>query len=52
MKIEYSRQIFEKCQISNFMEFRPVGAEDRPKDGRTDRHDEENSRFWQFCERA
>ena len=36
-------------QISDFMEIRPMGAEffyaDRRTDGRTDRHDEVNSRF-------
>jgi len=31
------------------MKIRPVGTE---MDGRTDRHDEANSRFWQFCERT
>jgi len=38
------------------MKIRPVSAElfhwDRQTDGRTDRHDEANSRFSQFCERA
>jgi hypothetical protein len=38
------------------MKIRPVAAElfhaDRRTDGRTDRHDEVNSRFSQFCERA
>jgi hypothetical protein len=38
--------------MSNFIKFRPVGAElfhaDRPSDG----HDEANSRFSQFCESA
>jgi hypothetical protein len=37
MKPEYSRQIFEKFQISNFMEIRPVGAELSHEDRRTDR---------------
>jgi len=27
MKYEFSRQIFEKYRISNFMQTRPVGAE-------------------------
>jgi len=39
-------------QISNFMKIRPVGAELFYADGRTDRHDEANSRFSQFSERA
>jgi len=34
------------------MKIRPVGAELFHADGRTDRHDEANSRFWQFCELA
>ena len=38
--------------MSNFIKFRPVGAElfhaDRPSDG----HDEASSRFSQFCESA
>jgi hypothetical protein len=42
--------------MSNIMKIRPVGAEllhvDERTDGRTDGHDEANSRFSQFCERA
>ena len=38
------------------MNMHPVGTEllhgNGQTDGRTDRHDEANSRFWQFCERA
>jgi len=34
------------------MEIRPVGAELCHADRRTDRHDEANSRFLQFCERV
>ena len=41
-------------KISNFMKIRPVGAElvhaERETNGQT--HDEANSRFSQFCERA
>ena len=37
---EFSRQIFEKAQISSFIKIRPIGAElfyaDGQKDGRTD----------------
>jgi hypothetical protein len=50
MKLESSRQIFEK--YSKFMKIRPVGAELFHSDGRLDRHDEADSRFSQFCERA
>jgi len=38
-----------KYQISYFMEIRPVGAELFHTGGRTDSHDEANSRFSQFC---
>jgi hypothetical protein len=49
MKLEFSWQIFsENTQLSNFMKIRPVGAD---ADKRTDRHDEANCRFSQFCER-
>jgi len=34
------------------MKIRPVGAEFFLADGRTDRHDDDNSRFSKFCERA
>jgi hypothetical protein len=33
------------------MKICPVGA-DRRTDGRMDKHDEANTRFWQFYERA
>jgi hypothetical protein len=56
MKIEFSRQIFEKAQISSFIKIRSVGAElfhvDGQMDGWTDGHGEANSRFSQFGERA
>jgi len=50
MKLEFSRQIFEK--ILNFMKIRQVIAELFHADTRIDRHDETNSRFSQFCEAA
>jgi len=34
------------------MKNHPVGAELFHAGGETDRHDEANSRFWQFCECA
>jgi hypothetical protein len=43
-------RIILKYQI--FMKIRPVGAELFHADGRTDRHEDANSRFSQFCERA
>ena len=39
-------------QISNFLKIRRVGAELFHADVQTDRHDESNSRFSQFCESA
>jgi hypothetical protein len=48
MKPELWRQILKKNSISTFMKTRPVSAELF----QTDRHDEGNSRFSQFCERA
>ena len=36
MKLEFSRHIFEKKALSNFMKIRPVGAELFHTDGRTD----------------
>jgi hypothetical protein len=46
----------KNAQISNFMKIRTVEAElhheDGRSDGRTDRHDESNSRFSQFCKRT
>jgi hypothetical protein len=46
----------KNTQISKLMKIRPVGSElfhaDGQTDGMTDRHDEANSRFTQFCENA
>ena len=39
MKLGFSRQIFEKCLISDFINIRPVGAELFHADKRTDRHE-------------
>jgi hypothetical protein len=46
MKLEFSRHILEKSSDIKFHEC-PSSA-----DGQTDKHDEANSRFLQFCERA
>ena len=52
MNLEFSRQILRKIpRIPNFMKIFPVAAGVLPR-GRTDWHDEANSRFSQFCERA
>ena len=54
MKLEFSGKIFER--YSDLMKIRPVKAKlfhaGGGADGRTDTHDEANSRFLQFCERA
>ena len=50
MKPEFSLQIFlKKTQISNFIKIRPVGGQlfHAPE-----RHDDDNSRFPQFCKEA
>jgi 16S rRNA G1207 methylase RsmC len=52
MKLQFSRQILEKSQLPNLMKIRPVGIELFHAGGRTDGHNEVNSRFSQFCERA
>jgi len=51
VKLEFSRQIFENPQISNFMKIRQVGVELFYADGQTDRHDKANSRFRNLCTR-
>jgi hypothetical protein len=55
-KLEFSLHIFKKYLNIEFNENPPMGAElfnvDRRTDGRTDRHDEANSCFSQFYERA
>jgi hypothetical protein len=52
MMLEFSCLILETPQMPNYMKIRPVGAELFHAEGRTDGHDEANSRFSQFCERA
>jgi hypothetical protein len=54
MKLEFSRQIFEKkkkAQILHFIKIRPVEAELFHADGRTDGL-ESDGRFTQFWKRA
>jgi hypothetical protein len=46
----FATDFSKKSQISNFMKIHPVGAELFRT--RADRHDEANSRFTQFYERA
>jgi hypothetical protein len=49
MEREFSRQIFENSPNIKLMKIRPVGAELFHADGQTDRHDEANIHFSQFC---
>jgi len=51
MKLEFSRQIFENYPNIKFRENSSSGSR-VVSCGRTDRRDEANSRFSQFCERA
>ena len=51
MKTEFSRQIFKKYSNIKFHENPSSGSWFVPR-GETDRHDEANSRFSQFRERA
>jgi hypothetical protein len=57
MKFEFSQQIFEKSSNIQLHEnpsfgsrIVPCGQIDGQTDGRTNKHDEANSRFSQFCE--
>ena len=56
MKLEFFDRFSKNTRISNFMELRPVGTEffhaDEQPPRRAEKHDEANSRFSQFCERA
>jgi len=56
MKFEFCDSFSNTTHISNFIRIRPVGVElfrvNRRADGRTDRYDEANGRFSQFCEGA
>jgi len=54
MKLEFSRQIFGKLSDIKFNENPYSGIQVVPcrRTGQTDRQDEANSRFSQFCERA
>jgi len=51
MKLEFSRQLFEKYSNIKFHKNPSSGSRVVPW-GRTDRIDEANSRFTQFCERV
>jgi len=49
-KINFLDSFHKNTQMTNIMKIRLVGAELFHADRRTDGHDEENSRFSQFCE--
>jgi len=49
VKIEFLEGFSKYPRLSNFMKIRPVGPDLLHADGQTDRHDEGNSRFSQFC---
>jgi len=51
-KLTLLERFAKNTQISNFMNICAVEAELFYEHGRTDRHDEANSRFSQFYERA
>ena len=50
--LKFLDRFSKNTQISNFVKIRLVGADLFHADGRTDSHDEANSRFPQFCEAA
>ena len=52
MKLQFSQQISEKYSNITFHENPSSEAELFHADRQTDRHNEANSRFSQFCERA
>jgi hypothetical protein len=52
MKLEFSRQIFEKIQIPSLIKICPERAEFFHADRQTDGHYKDNSRFSQFCKHA
>jgi len=49
--MDFLERFSKTTQISNFMKIRRVGSELFHAGSRTDRHDESNSRFSQFCEK-
>ena len=49
MQLEFSAQVFEGSSKNNLIKIRQVGAELFHAFGRTDRRDETNTLFSQFC---
>ena len=52
IKVESYPDFWKRPQIPNYKEIRPVGTGLFYADGQTDRHDEANRHFSQFCEGA
>jgi len=52
MKLEFSPQILENTDVFISLNIRLLGAELLHADRRTDRRNEADSRFPQFCKRA
>jgi hypothetical protein len=50
--LDFLDKLSKYDQIPNFREIRPVEAESLHAGVRTDKHEEANSRFSKFCERA
>jgi len=49
--LNFVLRFWKNVQVSNILKIRSVVAEFFYSDGQTERHDEANSHFWQFCER-
>jgi len=52
MKLEFLDRFSKNNKISSFVKIRPLETELFHADRQTDRHDDGNSRFSQFCERT
>jgi len=52
LNLNFLFRFSKNIQVRNFMKSRPVGAKLFHESGRTDRHNDDNSRFSKFCESA
>jgi len=52
MKLGFLDGFLKRNRMSNFKKIRSVETKPFHANGRADRHDEANSRFSQYCERA